>query len=124
MFNLEDFKHNEILYRIVEKLNKYFEKEKVSKIENLIVKFKDLLNQDNSILPTTYILSIIAEDHPKLISNDILKKIEELVNSNNPKVKVNSLITLGFKMISDKSLINRYLKIFFQNIENLIPASS
>ena len=117
MFNLEDFKHSEILYPIVEKLNKYFEKGKVSKIENILVKFKDFLNQDNSILPTTYILSIIAEEHPKLISKDILKRIEELVNSDNPKIKVNSLITLGFKMISNKNFIDNYIKNFFQNIE-------
>ncbi len=47
----------------------------------------------------------------------ILKKVEELVSSDNSKVKMNSIITLGFKMMSNKELINRYLPIFFQNLQ-------
>jgi len=118
MFNLEEFEHNQILYRLVEKLNKYIEKGKETKIRNIIEDLGNLLNQDDLIVSSTYILSILAEEKPSLINESIYEKIEELLYSKDPKIRINSLIILGFVMFSQKGLTEKYLSFFIQNIQD------
>jgi len=118
MFNLEEFEHNQILYRLVEKLNKYIEKGKETKIRNMIEDIGNLLNQDDLIVYSTYILSILAEEKPYLINESIYEKIEALIYSKDPKIRINSLIILGFVMISKKVLTEKYLSFFIQNIQD------
>ncbi len=112
MFESEDFSSNEILYQIVIKLDKFFEKNKSVKIEKIISQLEDLLSNEDLIVPLTYILSIIAENAIEFITEDLIIKIEPFLKSQNIKLKTNSIIILGFKILSDERLIDKYIADF------------
>ncbi|MFX1570425.1 MAG: hypothetical protein ACFFCV_18845 [Promethearchaeota archaeon] len=106
MFNIEDFKDNVIVEK-VDKLNKYLKKSKIDKARKLIEEFQALLDQQENIVQITYILSIIAENQIELINERILKKIEKFLNSKNVKLKLNTLITIGFYLVAKPTLIEK-----------------
>ena len=57
MFNLEEFEDQLILEK-VDKLNKYFKKKKIPKVSKIIEELIKLLDQEQFIIPITYIFSI------------------------------------------------------------------
>ena len=118
MFNLEEFEKDEVLYSLVEKLNKQHAKNKTEKIKLVVEELNDLLEQQESEIQITYILSILAEQYPSLIGNNILKNLKNLTHTTNPKIKVNALISIGFVMLTNKSGINTYLPNFIENLND------
>ena len=67
MFNVEDFEDYPILVPKIIKINKFIEKDKISKISSIIVELEDLLEDQDLVVQITYILSVIAEYEIKLI---------------------------------------------------------
>ncbi|MFX0138134.1 MAG: hypothetical protein ACFFDN_31110 [Candidatus Hodarchaeota archaeon] len=112
MFNLEEFKDNAILESIVGKLNKYLSKNKVEKVPKLVEELKGLLDEDSVAVPVTYILSVLAEEDFKLISKDIIEKVQDFRKSPELKLRLNAVIILGFAMISNPEYIDNYLLDF------------
>jgi len=119
MFNLKDFKDSLILEK-VDKLNKYLNKNKIEKVRKLVEEFQVLLDQQEYVVQITYILSIIAENHIELINERLLKKIENYLHSDNVKLRVNTLIIIGFYLIAKPTLIEEN---FYMITELLIDKS-
>lgn len=107
MFNLEEFEDTLILEKI-DKLNKLFNKDKLSKITKIVDELEELLDQQNYVVPITYIISILAENNISLISEGLIQKIETYLDSDNEKLKVNSIITIGFAMMADPKTCEKY----------------
>ncbi|MFX0022801.1 MAG: hypothetical protein ACFE9S_10765, partial [Candidatus Hermodarchaeota archaeon] len=84
MFNLEEFE-NELILDKVDKLNKYLNKNKLDKVSKILVEFLSLLDQQDYVVPITYIISILAENKITLLSKELIKKIELYLHSENPK---------------------------------------
>jgi len=118
MFNLEEFEKDEVLYSLVEKFNKLLDKNKPEKVKLVVEQLNDLLEQQESEILITYILSILAEHDSTLISKNILKNLENLTHSTNSKIKVNALIAIGFVMITNKNSIKTYLPNFLANLND------
>ncbi|MFX0002520.1 MAG: hypothetical protein ACFE9C_07350 [Candidatus Hodarchaeota archaeon] len=113
MFNLEEFKDSLILEKI-DKLNNYLLKNKVDRISKLLNEFLSLIEQQEYVVPITYIFSIIAENNVELITEGLIKKIEDFLTSKNNKVRVNSLIIIGFAMLTNSDYIKKYSQVFIK----------
>ncbi len=116
MFNLEEFEQDQVIYPLIEKLNKLLDKNKTEKVEKVIKQLEELLVEQEHAISTTYILSILAEHDFKLINESVFEALENYINSDDPKLKVNTLIILGFAMISNQDHINNYLPKFVKNL--------
>jgi len=114
MFNLEEFENNPILEPIVDKLNKYLSKDKLVKVPKLIAQLEDLLDKQEFAVSTTYILSVLVEHNIKLISDNIIGKIGQLLNSENAKLKINSITIIGFAMLSNENYLIDYFPQFMK----------
>jgi len=112
MFNLEDFYDYKEIEPLIIRLNKLLNKGKFDKIPKTIKELEEFLDQDDLRVPTTYILSILAENHIELISSDLINKIEPFLKVKNEKLKVNSIIILGFYILENAILIKKYFSIF------------
>ena len=111
MFNLEEFENNLILEK-VDKLNKYLSKNKITKVSKIVDELENLLDQEEYVIPITYILSVLAENNLDLISEGLIQKIEVYFHSEDEKLKINSLIIIGFAMIANLNYFDRYNQKF------------
>jgi len=118
MFNLEEFERDQVIYPIVEKLSKFLDKNKTAKAEKLIEQLDQLLKEQEHIVPITYILSILAEHDFQLISESIFKKVESYCESKDLKLRVNTLIIIGFAMLGNQKYIDKYFRNFVNNLSN------
>ena len=118
MLNLEEFERDQVIYPLVEKLNKFLDKNKTAKAEKVIEQLDHLLKEQEHIIPITYILSILAEHDFELISESIFKKVESYYESKDPKLRVNALIIIGFAMLGNQKHIDKYFQIFVNNLSN------
>ena len=114
MFNLEEFKEYLILEPIVDKLNKFLSKSKTTKIAKLTNELENLLDQEKLTVPITYIFSVLAEYDNELISEELIKKIEAFLNSDDIKLRTNSIIIIGFSMIANSNKAEKYFESFAQ----------
>ncbi len=112
MFEIQDFSPYQGLEHIVLKLNKLFEKNKSAKVPKVISQLEELLIDENLVIPVTFILSVIAENSIEHIPEHLIKKIEPFLNSQNGKLKINSIIIMGFKIITSEGLIEKYISDF------------
>ncbi|NHJ20875.1 MAG: hypothetical protein EAX91_08040 [Candidatus Lokiarchaeota archaeon] len=119
MFNLEEFEQDQVVYPLVEKLSKLLEKNKIDKIEKVIKQLEELLREEEHATTVSYILSIIAEINPNLISESILTELESYITTGNPKLKINTFIIIGFAMLSDQKYLDRYLPEFILHLKDL-----
>ncbi|MHA1106196.1 MAG: hypothetical protein ACTSPN_10845 [Promethearchaeota archaeon] len=110
MFNLDDFEKFEPLYPIIEKLNKNLVKNKLEKVSNLIGELQLLLEEEEFVVPITYILSILVEKESYLLNEELIKKVFSYLDDNNAKLKLNSITILGFASLEKLSIINEFLK--------------
>lgn len=117
MFNLDEFKNNSILQPIVEKLNKSLIKDKVTKILKIMNELEELLDLKEHLVPVTYILSILAENHFNYISEKIIIKLESLLDFDDNKVRTNTVIILGFAMLANPYYIEKYFEKFINLIQ-------
>ncbi|MFW9990083.1 MAG: hypothetical protein ACFFC3_15675 [Candidatus Odinarchaeota archaeon] len=117
MFNLEDFKDNLILNK-VEKLNKHLNKNKVQKISKVINELENLLEDNNYLIPITYILSILAENKIESIPESLIQKIEVFLHSEKKKLKINSIIIIGFAMLTNSKYFNKYFHEFIKFLQD------
>jgi len=118
MFNLEEFERDQDIYPIVEKLSKFLDKNKTAKAEKVIEQLDHLLKEQEHVVPITYILSILAEHDFELISESIFKKVESYCDSKDPKLRVNTLIIIGFAMLGDQKYVDKYFQNFVNNLTN------
>lgn len=117
MLNLEDFKDSLILEK-VDKLNKLLSKNKIDKISKTINEFKFLLDEKKYNVPITYILSILAENRIELISEGLIQKIENFLQSEDVKLKINSIIIIGFSMLANSKYVERYSHEFVKFLKD------
>ncbi len=118
MFNLEEFERDQVIYPLVEKLSKFLDKNKTAKAEKVIEQLDQLLKEQEHIVPITYILSILAEHDFKLISESIFKKVESYCDSKDLKLRVNTLIIVGFAMLGNQKYIDKYFQNFVNDLSN------
>ncbi|MFW9952642.1 MAG: hypothetical protein ACFFKA_21175, partial [Candidatus Thorarchaeota archaeon] len=119
MFNLEEFEQDQVIYPLVEKLDKLLDKNKAEKIEKVIKNLEELLLEKKYAIPASYILSILAENNFNLISESIIKNLESYINTNEPKLKINTFIILGFAMLSNKKYLDIYCPKFISHLDDL-----
>ncbi|MBN1801315.1 MAG: hypothetical protein JW891_07405 [Candidatus Lokiarchaeota archaeon] len=124
MFNIEDFQDNAILAQVIEKLNKFYAKEKKVKISKVLTDtVEPLLEEGELAIPVTYLLSIIAEHDIESLSKSILSKVKSFLTSENEKLKTNSILILGFKMLANpnykQDLIPEFLPLLVDNSEDI-----
>ncbi|MFW9942425.1 MAG: hypothetical protein ACFFFT_15410 [Candidatus Thorarchaeota archaeon] len=112
MFNLKEFQNDLVLEPLVYKLNKFLSKEKSQKIIKVIEELVILLDQSEHTVPITYILSILAEHDINFITEKIIQKIIPFIDSEDDKLRVNSLIIIGFVLLSNKDLVKQYFNKF------------
>ena len=117
MLNLEDFKDSLILEK-VDKLNKLLSKNKIDKISKLINEFRFLLDEKKYNIPITYILSILAENRIELISEGLIQKIENFLQSEDVKLKINSIIIIGFAMLANSKYVESYSHEFVKFLKD------
>ena len=114
MFNLEEFENNNLIF-IVDRLNKYLEKNKITKVSKIINELEELLiNQESLAIPITYILSILAEKNFELISESLIEQVGSFLHSDNSKLKINSIILIGFAIMAKSKYYNKYSLEFIQ----------
>jgi len=114
MFNLKEFENNYLIF-IVDRLNKYLEKNKITKVSKIINELEDLLiNQESLAIPITYILSILAEKNFELISESLIEQVGSFLHSDNSKLKINSIILIGFAIMAKSKYYNKYSLEFIQ----------
>jgi hypothetical protein len=118
MFNLEEFERDQVIYPLVEKLNKFLDKNKTVKAEKVIEQLDQLLKEQEHIVPITYVLSILAEHDFELISESIFKKVESYCDSKDLKLRVNTLIIIGFAMLGNQKYVDKYFRNFVTNLDN------
>ncbi len=118
MFNLEEFERDQVIYPLVEKLSKFLDKNKTAKAEKVIEQLDQLLKEQEHIVSITYILSILAEHDFELISESIFKKVESYCDSKDLKLRVNTLIVIGFAMLGNQKYIDKYFQNFVNNLSN------
>ena len=99
MLNVEDFSDNYTLQNLIIKFNKFIDKGKTNKINKILEQFEDLLEDEDSVVPVSYIFSILAENRIDLISEDLIKKLEPYLDSDNLKLKINTIIIFGFYIL-------------------------
>jgi hypothetical protein len=119
MFNLGEFEQDQVIYPLVEKLNKFLDKNKTEKAEKVIKQLEELLLENKYAIAVSYILSILAENNFTLINEGIIKNMESYINTNDPKLKVNTFIILGFAMLSDKKYLDNYFPKFIMHLGDL-----
>lgn len=119
MFNFEDFQDYEKIEPIVIRLNKLLDKEKIDKIPKIVKKLEDLLEDKDLLVPTTYILSVLAENYIELISEDLIKNIESFIKTKeNEKLKINTMIILGFFILENSNFIKKYFSLFVESLKD------
>ncbi|MFX1343517.1 MAG: hypothetical protein ACFFAI_00305 [Promethearchaeota archaeon] len=118
MFNLKEFQNDLVLEPLVYKLNKYLSKEKSQKIIKVIEELVILLDQSKHAVPITYILSILAEHDINFITEKIIEKIIPFIDSEDDKLRVNSLIIIGFVFLSDQDLVKQYFNKFAESLKD------
>ena len=119
MFNLEEFEQDQVIYPLVEKLSKLLDKNKIEKIEKVIKQLEELLGEEEHVTTVSYILSILAENNFNLISESILTELEGYITTDNPKLKINTFIIIGFAMLSDQKYLEDYLPEFILHLKDL-----
>lgn len=112
MFNLKEFQNDLVLEPIVDKLNKLLSKNKSQKVIKVIEELESLLDQSEHAVPITYILSILAEHNTELITERIIQKVESFLDSDDDKLRVNSLIIIGFSLLANQGLVKKYFNKF------------
>ncbi len=116
MFNIDDFEDYPILIPKIIRINKFIEKDKISKISEIIGELGDLLEDKDLVVQTTYILSVIAEYDIDLITERLIQKIEKFLLSDDEKLKINSIIIIGFFITSNPNFIDKFYEIFINFI--------
>jgi len=114
MFNLEDFRDYEEIEPLVIRLNKYLNKDKIAKVSKIIKELEILLQEKEMRIPSTYILSVLAENYIELISEDLINKIESFIKSKNEKLKLNTITILGFFILKNPIFVEKYFSTFIQ----------
>ncbi|MFX1377055.1 MAG: hypothetical protein ACFFA0_14715 [Promethearchaeota archaeon] len=112
MFNLKEFENDLVLEPIVDKLNKFLSKNRIQKINKIVEELDSLLDQPQHAVSITYILSILAEHKTELITDSIIQKAEKFLTSDEIKLRVNSLIIIGFTLLTKQDLIKKYFNKF------------
>jgi hypothetical protein len=113
MFNRENFEEFPEIEKLVKKINKYLEKEKKDKLQSKINDLKELLDQEDLQVPITYILSVLIEEYPNILSPSDIGTIEGFMESKNLKLKLNSIILVGFYILEHpKFLVQKYYNKF------------
>lgn len=120
MFNPNDFDNNPLLKPIVDKLNKALIKNKDAKILKIVGELESLLKYSEHTVSVTYILSILAEIDISLISEELLQKLGAFLKSDNEKIRLNSIIVIGFALLDKVNLIEK----FFYDIAELLKDES
>ncbi|TFG19413.1 MAG: hypothetical protein EU529_16370 [Promethearchaeota archaeon] len=120
MLDVEEFQEYPALKNIVEKINKLYLKDKIEKVPKLINDLENLLKNQDLGVPITYILSIIAEHNNELIKESLIQKIEPFIHSDNIKLKINSILILGFFILSNSNFIEKYFPDFAKFLTNKV----
>ncbi|MBY8988409.1 MAG: hypothetical protein KGD61_08135, partial [Candidatus Lokiarchaeota archaeon] len=105
-----------VIYPLVEKLDKLLDKNKTEKVEKVIKQLEALLIEQKYAISVSYILSILAENDFNLINESIIKNLESYINTNDPKLKVNTLIIIGFAMLSKQRHLDEYCPKFIKHL--------
>ena len=116
MFKVEDFEDYPILIPKIIKINKLIEKDKTGKISKIIEELESLLEEQDLLLQITYILSVIAEYDIDLITERLIQKIEKFLLSDDDKLKINSIIIIGFFITSNPNFIEGFYETFINFI--------
>jgi len=111
MFDLADFKDSPVREK-VEKLNRFLNKNKLSKVSSIVDELESLLDNHSHDVQAVYALSVLAEIHVDLISDGLIEKIKVFFLSDNLKLKTNSIIIIGFAMLANTKYIQKYFKQF------------
>ena len=116
MFNIEDFEDYPTLIPKIIKINKLIDKDKTGKISRIIDELESLLEDQDLLLQITYILSVIAEYDIDLITERLIQKIEKFLLSDDDKLKINSIIIIGFFITSNPKFIEKFYETFINFI--------
>ena len=119
MFNLEEFEQDQVVYPLVEKLDKLLDKNKTEKVEKVIKQLEELLVEQKHAIPVSYILSILAENDIDIISESVISNLESYITTDDPKLRVNALIIIGFAMLSKQKYLDEYLPKFITLLGDL-----
>lgn len=114
MFNPEEFRDYNTIIPFVEKLNKYFKKNKLNKIPQVIEALNSSLKDENLAIPVTYVFSILAESDASFIPSELIKNLEPYLDSDEKKLQLNTIIIIGFYLIKNSEKIESYISHFIQ----------
>jgi len=113
MFNLEEF-DDELILEKVDKLNKYLDKNKIERVSKILNEFLSMMENQNYVVPITYILSILAENKITLVSEESIKKVESYLHSEDLRLRINSLIIIGFAIVANPCYLDKYSQKFIK----------
>ncbi len=86
------------LRKTITRLNKALDKEDQEKARQEVQKLEDIVQANASIrVPTTYVLSIVVEEHPELLTS--IEQLMPYLNEDDEKVILNVLVCFGFYLL-------------------------
>ncbi|TFF98289.1 MAG: hypothetical protein EU547_01995 [Promethearchaeota archaeon] len=107
MFNIQDFQDYPELSSFIKKINKYTEKDKKDKVASKVEELMEHLDKEELKAPITYIISVLIEDYPQIITQSHVNRIKDLIKSKNIKLKLNTILILGFFLIHHPKVKNK-----------------
>lgn len=107
MFNLSDFEVYPELHSDIKKINKYVRKQKSSKLASKLDDLQEFLREKKLEIPITFILSILIEEFPEIFEIEHIRAIQSFIKSDNIKLKLNSIIIIGFFLLENPEYLNQ-----------------
>ncbi|WP_457559699.1 hypothetical protein [Candidatus Harpocratesius sp.] len=120
LIEISEDKLDKNLSKIVNKINQFYEKGKITKISNQIDKIFSILdNRPSSAYIYLYILSILVEELPDLISLDFIDRIKQsYIIEGTIDERANAIIIYGWTLLhsfeSERSVDNAFIQSFIE----------
>lgn len=127
LIEISEDKLDKNLSKVINKINQFYEKGKISKISSQIDKILSILdNHPSNAYIYLYILSILVEELPDLISLDLIDRIKQsYIIEGTVDERANAIIIFGWTLLhsfeSGISVDNAFIQSF---IELLSDSSS
>ena len=96
LLNLEDFENSEIR-KVVYNINQLHDKEKIKKLKTVTAGLKKFIEDKNSeeCKEATFIISVLIEEFPDIMSDEIKDQLNTLIKSENTETRMNAIILYG-----------------------------
>lgn len=115
MFRVSDFAKYQPVVIFIEALNSIFENSNFEKLPELLARLCQLSDLEQYQIPMSYVFGVIAEQDITLLSDDVIERCAEWLQSSNVSVVLNASVVIGLylsRMIQIPEKYNNLLSTF------------